>query len=196
MGPLIPNGFLPFEWNNVIAVLIGLVFGFILEASGFSSSKKLAGVFYGYDFVVLKVFFTAAVVSVIGLLYMDYLGWVNMSLLYIHPTYVWAAIVGGVSMGLGFILGGFCPGTSVCAAAIGKIDAIIFIFGSMVGVFIFSEAYPLIEPLFNGSYLGNVTVTETFGIAPPIFALGFTLVAIVAFFVTDWIRSKVKKVNY
>ncbi len=45
----------------IIAILIGIAFGFILEASGFSSSRKLAGVFYGYDFAVLKVFFTAAV---------------------------------------------------------------------------------------------------------------------------------------
>ena len=60
MGPLIPNGIIPEEWNSIIAILIGIAFGFILEASGFSSSRKLAGVFYGYDFAVLKVFFTAA----------------------------------------------------------------------------------------------------------------------------------------
>ena len=68
MGPLIPNGVIPYEWNNIIAILIGIFFGFILEASGFSSSRKLAGVFYGYDFAVLKVFFTAALVSLIGIL--------------------------------------------------------------------------------------------------------------------------------
>jgi len=196
MGPLIPNGVLPFEWNNVIAVLIGFAFGFILEASGFSSSKKLAGVFYGYDFVVLKVFFTAGVVSVIGLMYMDYLGWVDFASLYVHPTYVWAAIVGGTFMGLGFILGGFCPGTSICAAAIGKIDAIVFIGGIMIGVLVFSEFFPVIEPLFNAKALGNVTITDTFGIPGSWFVVAFTIVAIAAFFVTDWIRTKVKKVNY
>ncbi len=67
MGPLIPNGVIPAEWDSIIAILIGIVFGFVLEASGFSSSRKLAGVFYGYDFAVLKVFFTAALVSLIGM---------------------------------------------------------------------------------------------------------------------------------
>ena len=62
MGPLIPNEIIPFEWSSIIAIVIGICFGFILEASGFSSSRKLAGVFYGYDFAVLKVFFTAAIV--------------------------------------------------------------------------------------------------------------------------------------
>ena len=196
MGPLIPNGVLPFEWNNVIAVIIGFAFGFILEASGFSSSKKLAGVFYGYDFVVLKVFFSAGVVAVIGLLYMDYLGWVDFSSLYVHPLFVTSAIVGGVFMGLGFILGGFCPGTSVCAAAIGKIDGLVYVLGIMIGVLIFSEAYPLIEPIFNAKAYGNVTVMDTFGWDAGWFVFIFTIIAIAAFFITDWIRKRVKKVNY
>jgi len=196
MGPLIPNEILAFEWNNVIAVIIGFVFGFILEASGFSSSKKLAGVFYGYDFVVLKVFFTGGVVSAIGLLYMDYLGWVDFSALYVHPLYVTSAIVGGVFMGLGFTVGGFCPGTSVCAAAIGKIDAIVFLAGIMIGVFIFSEAFPIIEPLFNAENYGNVTIMDTFGWDAGWFVFAFTTIAIGAFFFTDWVRKRVKNVNY
>ena len=109
MGPLIPNDLISFEWSSIIAIIIGMFFGFILEASGFSSSRKLAGVFYGYDFAVLKVFFTAAIVSLIGLLYMDYLGYIDMSSLYVHPTYLWGAIIGGAIMGIGFVAGGFCP---------------------------------------------------------------------------------------
>ena len=147
MGPLIPNGVIPYEWNNIIAILIGIFFGFILEASGFSSSRKLAGVFYGYDFAVLKVFFTAALVALIGILYMDYLGYLNMEQLYIHPTYLWGAIIGGIIMGVGFVSAGFCPGTSLCAVAIGKIDAIVYVIGIMVGIFIFSELYTVFEPI-------------------------------------------------
>ena len=86
MGPLIPNGVIPAEWDSIIAILIGIVFGFVLEASGFSSSRKLAGVFYGYDFAVLKVFFTADLVALIGMFYMDYLGYVAISQMYVHPT--------------------------------------------------------------------------------------------------------------
>ena len=152
MGPLIPNGVLTAEWNIIIAVLIGLAFGFILEASGFSSSRKLAGVFYGYDFAVLKVFFTAALVSVIGMYYMNYLGWIDMSMLYIHPTYLWGAIVGGAIMGIGFVAGGFCPGTSLCAVAIGKLDAWIYVLGILIGVFRRLSGYSKISlmPLILG----------------------------------------------
>ena len=52
------------EWLDLlIALLIGIGFGFSLEQAGFSSSRKLAGMFYGYDTTVIKVFFTAAIVA-------------------------------------------------------------------------------------------------------------------------------------
>ncbi len=197
MGPLIPNGIIPEEWSFVISILIGIVFGYILEASGFSSSRKLAGVFYGYDFVVLKVFFTSAVVAVIGLYYMDYLNWIDITQLYVHPTYLWPAIVGGAIMGVGFVMGGFCPGTSLCGAAIGKIDAVFFALGIMIGIFIFSELYDvLIGTFFNSSNLGHITLVDIFHISPYWIILAFTVVAIIAFVLSDSVRKKVKKVFY
>ena len=196
MGPLIPNGLIPYEWNNILAIIIGIAFGFVLEASGFSSSRKLAGVFYGYDFAVLKVFFTAAVVASIGLYYMDYLGYINIGELYVQPTYLWGAIIGGAIMGVGFVAAGFCPGTAVTSAAIGKIDAIVYIVGIMIGVFIFSEFYTLFQPLYEGSYLGNITVVDYFGANPYWFIFFLTIAALLAFFFTDMIRKRVKKVFY
>lgn len=196
MGPLIPNGVIPDEWNYIIAILIGIFFGFILESSGFSSSRKLAGVFYGYDFAVLKVFFTAAVVAMIGVLYLDYLGYVNMSELYVHPTYLWGAIIGGVIMGVGFVTGGFCPGTSLCAVAIGKIDAIVYVVGIMIGVFIFSEFYTFFEPIYDGFFYGNLTLMDTLGLSAYWIVFIFAIIAIVAFVATSFIHKKVKKVFY
>ncbi len=196
MGPLLPNGVIPHEWDSLIAILIGLAFGFILESSGFSSSRKLAGVFYGYDFAVLKVFFTAALVSLIGLYYMDFLGYMDITQLYIHPTYLWGAIIGGVIMGVGFVSGGFCPGTSLCAVAIGKIDAIAYVVGAMIGIFIFSEFFTLFQPLYEGSFLGNITLVDSFDINPYWFIFIFTIIAIIIFVITDFIRKRTKKQVY
>ncbi|NCO63684.1 MAG: YeeE/YedE family protein [Flavobacteriales bacterium] len=196
MGPLIPNGLIPMEWDSIIAIIIGIAFGFVLEASGFSSSRKLAGVFYGYDFAVLKVFFTAAAVSVIGIYYMDYLGYLDINQLYVHPTYLWAAIIGGIIMGIGFVAGGFCPGTSLCAVAIGKLDAWVYVGGIMIGVFVFSELYSFFEPIYNGYFLGNITLVDSFGWNPYWVIFIFSIIAIVAFVVSDVVRKKVKKVFY
>lgn len=196
MGPLIPNGVIPADWDSIIAILIGIVFGFILEASGFSSSRKLAGVFYGYDFAVLKVFFTAAAVSVIGIYYMDYLGYLDISQLYVHPTYLKGAIIGGVIMGLGFIAGGFCPGTSLCAVAIGKLDAWIYVGGIIIGVFVFSEFFTFLEPLYTDDFLGYITLVDSFGWNPYWVIFIFSIIAIIAFVISDIVRKRVKKVFY
>lgn len=193
MGPLIPNGIIGEGWDFVIAILLGIAFGFILEASGFSSSRNITGVFYGYNFVVLRVFFTALIVAMVGLLYFDFLGWLDLSKIFILPTYLSPMIVGGIIMGVGFIMGGFCPGTSFTAIAIGKLDGLVFTIGLYIGIFIFSAAYPLFEGFFNSGAMGNVTLTDVTGIPAPYFALIFTVVALAAFWGTMFIEKRVRK---
>ncbi|QIA09737.1 YeeE/YedE thiosulfate transporter family protein [Draconibacterium halophilum] len=193
MGPLIPNGVIGGGWDFVIAILLGVAFGFILEASGFSSSRNLAGVFYGYNFVVLRVFFTALIVAMVGLLYFDYVGWLNLSQIFILPTFLTPMIVGGIIMGVGFVIGGFCPGTSFTGIAIGKLDALFFTIGLYLGIFGFSLAYPLFENFFTSGDLGNVTLMEITGIPAPYFAVAFTVVALAAFWGTMFIEKRVRK---
>ncbi len=196
MGPLIPNELINPQWNFVIALIIGMAFGFVLEASGFSSSRKLVGVFYGYDFVVLKVFMTAATTAMIGLFYFNYMGWIDMSMIYINPTFLYAAIVGGAIMGLGFIIGGFCPGTSTCAAAIGKIDAWVYMIGMFIGIFIFAQGYPLIEGLYKKADLGDVRVFESLGVTENLMIFAMIIITLGSFFVAYLVKRKVKPVDY
>lgn len=193
MGPLIPLGIIPAGWDFVIALLIGIAFGFVLEASGFSSSRNINGVFYGYNFVVLRVFFTAVIVCMIGLQYFDYFGWIDLNLIYVLPTYVWPMIVGGIIMGFGFILGGFCPGTSFTAVAIGKIDAIVFTVGLFLGIFLFSEFYPFFEQFYSSGNMGNITIGEFFGISNTLITFIFVVIAVIAFYVTWLIEIRVRK---
>lgn len=196
MGPLILQGYIDEGWSYVIAVLVGVGFGFILESSGFSTSRKVVGLFYGYDFTVLRVFFTATITAMVGLLYFNYMEWIDLSMVFFPDTYVLAAVVGGGVMGLGFILGGFCPGTGVCAASIGKVDAATYVIGLYIGIFFFSGTYDWFEGIYNSYALGNVRITETLGVSTGVFAFGFVLVAIIAFMVTAWIQKRVRKVEY
>ena len=193
MGPLIPNGIISGDWDFVIAIVLGIAFGFILEASGFSSSRNITGVFYGYNFVVLRVFFTAVIVAMVGLLYFDYFGWLDLSKIFILPTFLWPMILGGVIMGVGFIMGGFCPGTSFTAVAIGKLDGLVFTIGLYLGIFVFSESFPLFENFYSSGNLGNVTLTEVTGIPATWFAIAFTVIALSAFWGTMFIEKKVRK---
>ncbi len=196
LGPLIPQGIIPAEWSHVIALLLGMAFGFVLEASGFSSSRRIMGTFFGYDFVVLRVFFTAAITAVVGLLYFDYLGWADFSMMFIIPTYLTSAIIGGIIMGLGFAFGGYCPGTSYCAVAIGKIDAIVYSIGLFAGIFLFSEFFPVLEKIYYGNDLGNLRIYSLLGLSAQMFTFLLILAAIGMFVLAMFVQRKVKKVEY
>jgi rhodanese-related sulfurtransferase len=190
MGPFVPD-LISDQLNLVVALILGIAFGFVLEQAGFSSSRRLAGVFYGYDFTVLRVFFTAAVTAMSGVLLLGYFGLLDVEAIYINPTWLWPAIVGGAIMGVGFVVGGYCPGTSVCAAAIGKVDAMFFVGGGLLGVFAFAEMFPLYKTFFNSSALGPVKVFDSLGISGGLFAFILIAVAVLAFSVTTMIERKV-----
>jgi uncharacterized protein len=196
MAPLAPYEIISTNTNMLFAFLIGIGFGFVLESSGFSSSRKLAGVFYGYDTVVLKVFFTGAITAAVGLLFFSLFGWVNLNLVYINPTYMTSAILGGVIMGLGFIMGGFCPGTSFCAASIGKIDAMVFIGGLFIGILIFAEGYPLWEGVFKAKFMGYPKLSTVMGISDGVFTLLMIIAAFAMFWLGEWAEKKFPQAEY
>lgn len=190
MGPLVPD-IISNEFNFIIALIVGLGFGFALEQAGFGSTKKLVGLFYGYDFTVLKVFLTGGVTAAVGVTVLNHLGLLDVSVIYVNPTFLWSALIGGAIMGAGFIIGGFCPGTSFVAAASGKIDGWAFIFGAGLGVFAFIESFPLIEKLYISDNLGSLLAFELMGVSREVFALLMVIVAIVAFIGVTKIEDKV-----
>ena len=185
MGPLSSLITMP-EWLDLlIALLIGIGFGFSLEQAGFSSSRKLAGMFYGYDTTVIKVFFTAAIVALIGSQLLSFFGLLNLNLVFVNEFYVTASIVGGVIMGAGFIMGGFCPGTGLSALSIGKIDAMVFFAGGLTGAFFFAETFPLIQNLANASYKGPIKIDEVMGISPGLFIFLLIIAAVAMFWLAE-----------
>lgn len=192
MGPLFPLNLIGEELNLLIAFIIGIGFGFALEAAGFTNTRKLAGVFYGYDFVVLKVFFSAAITGAIGIYLLSYYGYMDIKEIYYPQTFWIPTLVGGFIMAFGFIIGGFCPGTSICAAATGKIDAIVFVGGAVLGVFFYSFTYEFLwEDLRNSGAMGKVNIADWIGISNGFFILILTVIAAVAFYAVTIIQERV-----
>lgn len=196
MGPLSVNELISENTNLFLAFIIGIGFGFVLEQSGFSSSRKLAGVFYGYDTVVLKVFFTAAITAMLGLLFFSLFGWIDLNLVYINPTYLTSAIVGGIIMGAGFIIGGYCPGTSFCGASIGKLDALIFIGGLFIGVLIFGLGYNLWSGMYLAKFMGSPKISQTLGLSDGVFAFLLIIIALCMFYAAEWAEKKFPREEY
>ncbi|HBL31254.1 MAG TPA: sulfurtransferase [Acidobacteria bacterium] len=152
------------EASLVVAFAIGIGFGFFLERAGFGSARKLTDQFYLKDLAVLKVMFTAIVTAMLGIFYLSWMGFMDLSLVYFGSTYLVPQIVGGLILGVGFVVGGYCPGTSVVALATGKLDALVFLAGVTVGIFGFGEAWPAIAGFVNSTDLGPLTLPQAFGL--------------------------------
>jgi rhodanese-related sulfurtransferase len=150
-------------WTYLVFGLIGFAFGFTLEMSGFGDSKKLAAQFYFTELTVLKVMFTAIVTAMVLLFGASGLGILNFNLVWVNPTYLGPGILGGLIMGVGFIVGGFCPTTSLASASTGKIDGMFFIGGGLFGAFLFGETEKYFAQWYNtAGYYGRLTLDQVF----------------------------------
>lgn len=158
--PLFKFGAFGDETSLVVAFVIGIGFGFFLEQAGFGSAKKLTDQFYFKDMAVFRVMFTAIVTSMVGLFYLGWLGFVDLSLVYVSNTYLVPQIVGGLLLGVGFTIGGYCPGTSMVAVATGKLDALVFVGGILAGIFAIGMAWPGLEGFANSTDLGPLTLPD------------------------------------
>ncbi|TSE35758.1 DUF6691 family protein [Tepidimonas charontis] len=159
-----------FPLNETVwsALLVGFAFGYILENAGFGSPCKLTGQFTLRDWSVLKVMFTAIVVAATGLQVLGSLGMLDLEAVFVPTSLVVASALGGVLVGAGFAIGGYCPGTSVVGVASGRLDAVVFFVGLIVGTFAFAGLYgPAIEALMAmGEVESGDTVHDAWDISP------------------------------
>ena len=181
-------------WTYVLFGVIGFAFGFTLEMSGFGDSRKLAAQFYFTELTVLKVMFTAIVTAMILLFGAVSLGILNFSQVWVNPTYLWSGLLGGLIMGVGFIVGGFCPTTSLASASTGKIDGMLFMLGGFVGAFLFGETEPLFTNWYNNAgYYGRVTLDQVFNLPVGVVVLLVVLMALFMFWGAEQLERIVGK---
>jgi hypothetical protein len=156
-----------------LAVVLGFGFGFALERAGFGSARKLTAVFYFYDMSVVKVMFTAIVTAMAGLFLLSAAGALDLSELYIEPTNYAGATIGGLLFGTGFVIGGYCPGTSIAACATGRIDGLAFVAGMLGGVYLFAEFLPGVDEWARTTARGEITLPDLTGLSMGWFVLLF-----------------------
>ena len=163
-APLYKFNMFGFDVSLIIAFVIGIGFGFMLERGGFGSARILAAQFYLGNMRVLKVMFTAIVTAMLGVYFLSVIGFVDLSLIYISNTYIIPQVVGGLILGVGFVIGGYCPGTSMVAFSTGKIDGFVYVLGVAFGIFVFGEIFPMIDVFFTSTDLGSVTIPSFLGL--------------------------------
>jgi len=189
-APFFKYGMFGDEASLVLAFLIGIGFGFFLERAGFGSARKLVSQFYLNDLAVFKVMFTAIVTAMLGVTYLGWIGWLDLSLVYMVPTYLLPQVVGGLLLGVGFVVGGYCPGTSVAATATGRVDGLVYVLGIFAGMFAFAELYPFLKGFYLSGSGEALTIPGTFGLPYGLVVFAVVLMAVGGFYGAGLLEKK------
>lgn len=189
-APYFKFGLFGEEVSLIVAFAIGIGFGFFLERAGFGSGRKLAAQFYLTDLTVFKVMFTAIVTAMVGLFWLGVFGVVDLSLVYVSSTYIIPQTIGGLILGVGFVIGGYCPGTSCVAASTGRYDGMIYLAGIVVGIFGFGEVYPFIKDFYSSTPMGQITLPQLFGVPYGLVVFLVVLMALGGFAGAEWVEKK------
>lgn len=188
-APFYKFGLFGDETFLLVAFLIGIGFGFFLERAGFGSARKLTAQFYLTDLAVFKVMFTAIVTAGLGVFFLGWAGVLDLSLVYVAPTFLVPQVVGGLMLGVGFTLGGYCPGTSLVALSTGRVDALVYGLGIFAGVFAFGELFPWIADFYVSTSLGALTLPEVLHLRYGLVLFAVVVMAVAGFRGASWVES-------
>jgi uncharacterized membrane protein YedE/YeeE len=167
-------------------LLIGMAFGAILFASGLSDPRRILGMLRLQDLHLLKVLVTAIAVGIVGIALLSCFGAAHTSIKTLH---VLAVSAGGVLFGIGFAVTGYCPGTSLAAAATGRRDALFVVAGGLTGSALYAVSYAWLKPLLlEPLTYGKPTLFSWLGI--PALWVALPLGALAAWSVFLWLRAE------
>ena len=128
----------------ILAIVIGGAFGFVLDRVGATNPGYIIRMLNLSNLHLMKTILLAigvgSVLMFAGLL----LGFVDPGNLSVKDAYI-GVFVGGLLLGAGFAVAGFCPGTGLTAAATGRMDALVFSIGGLVGAALYMGSYAWVQ---------------------------------------------------
>ncbi len=142
-----------------IGLLVGIIFGFLLQKGGVTKYDVIIGQLLLTDFTVVKIMLSAVATGMVGVYLLKELG---LAQLHLKDGSFGSSVIGGLIFGVGFGLLGYCPGTAAGAIGQGALDAL---FGGTVGIltgcWLFAAVYPKLEKtILNLGYFGELTLPQ------------------------------------
>jgi len=168
----------------ILGLLMGIIFGFLLQKGGAGKYDIILGQLLLKDFTVIKIMLSAVVIGMIGIYILKGFG---LAQLHPKPGSIGMTVVGGLIFGVGFAVLGYCPGTISAAIGQGNLDAL---FGGLIGIIIgsgiFAHLYPSLQGILKKGWFGGVTIPEYFKVNAWMVILPLCLAIILFFY---WIES-------
>ena len=193
MAPFDPVEALGKPLGYLVFVLFGMGFGASLEIAGFGLAHKLVGQFYFKDQTVFKTMFTSVLVAMVLIFFTTGMGWLDYDRIFVPPTYFWPGVLGGLLLGFGIIIGGYCPGTSMVSSASGHLDGIFFVAGVMAGGLLFGSVVDGFWEFYNSSFMGRFTLPEWLGLPTGVVVFGAVVMGVLLVWGSDAIEKAWKR---
>ncbi|PID35889.1 MAG: hypothetical protein CR993_07745 [Rhodobacterales bacterium] len=143
----------------ILALLIGGLFGAVLDRIGATNPSVMSRMMSLRALGIMKTILLAIGVGSVLMFAGQMVGLVDVGHMSVKTAYI-GVFVGGLLLGLGWAVSGFCPGTGLTAAATGRRDALFFIAGGLLGAAAYMVTYPSIKAtgLLDGILGGKVTL--------------------------------------
>lgn len=145
-----------------LAVIIGLAFGFALNRVGATNPENIINMLRLTNTHLMKVILFAIGFASLLLFAGMQAGLIDPGHISVKASYL-GVILGGMLLGAGFAVAGYCPGTGLAAAATGRIDGIIFVIGGLLGAFVYTLSHAAIKAtgMLDSLFGGKVSLADT-----------------------------------
>ena len=189
-APFLEFGLFGERTGLVVAVVIGIAFGWSLERAGMGSARKLAGQFYLTDLTVFKVMFSAIVTAMLGAFWLGRLGLLDLSRVYVPETFLVPQLAGGLVFGVGFAIGGLCPGTSCVAAVTGRLDGAMLVAGMFAGVLATGTLFSTFQDFYASTPRGTFTLPQLLHVPYGVVVAAVVAIALAGFAGAEWLERR------
>ena len=125
----------------ILALVIGAAFGAVLDRVGASNPTIINKMLNLTNLNLAKAILLAIGTGSVLMFGGQMLGLVDVGHMSVKTAYV-GVFLGGLLLGAGWAIAGYCPGTGVVAAASGRKDALFFIAGGLLGAAAYMVTYP------------------------------------------------------
>jgi len=175
----------------LLAIILGTLFGFMLHRVGASNPENIINMLRLNDFHLMKVILFAIAVSS-ALLFTGFaIGAIAPEHLSVKASY-WGVTAGGLILGAGWAIAGYCPGTGVAAIGDGRKDALFFVLGGLFGAYLYMVLYSklkgtfLLEEILGGKVTLALTPNESFKALTDIPGIVVALILAIALGLAAW----------